>query len=76
MDNDGYHPERDIRQLLDPFEKEHQCHIRVRMIPWLAALQIMYYRRDLLKNAGVDEKTAFLSPAQLVQTLKRLRAGG
>ena len=43
-------------------------------IPWLAAMRAIFYRRDLLEQAGVDEKTAFLSHPQLIQTLERLRA--
>lgn len=42
-------------------------------IPWLADTRLIYYRRDWLKEAGLDEATAFESPANLEQTLERLR---
>lgn len=45
-------------------------------VPWLADLRLIYYRRDLLAQAGVDEQTAFASHSQLLQTLKCLQAGG
>jgi len=45
-------------------------------IPWLAAIRVLYYRRDLLEKAGIDEKTAFGSSSQLTETLNRLQAAG
>ena len=45
-------------------------------IPWLASIRVLYYRRDLLEKAGIDEKTAFGSSSQLVETLNRLQATG
>jgi ABC-type glycerol-3-phosphate transport system substrate-binding protein len=45
-------------------------------IPWLAAIRVLYYRRDLLEKAGIDEKTAFGSSSQLAETLKCLQASG
>jgi multiple sugar transport system substrate-binding protein len=49
---------------------------RVWAIPWLGYTRIIYYRRDLLNKAGIDEKTAFQSNAQLVNTLTRLQEIG
>jgi len=49
---------------------------RMWAIPWLAAVHSTYYRRDLLEQAGIDEKQAFLSPSHLLQTLQRLQACG
>jgi len=146
----GYHPEDVVRPLLNQFEAEHRCRVRVRMIqwetgreeliqfalygkgpavseigttwcpsfismqalrpftsnelaslggasgffpsswqsckllnddrmwaiPWLASVRFIYYRKDLLKQAGLDEKTAFISPSHLVQTLKQLQSKG
>lgn len=43
-------------------------------IPWLADTRLIYYRRDWLEKAGLDETTAFESPANLEQTLERLQA--
>jgi multiple sugar transport system substrate-binding protein len=41
-------------------------------IPWWADTRLLYYRRDILAQAGIDEDTAFTSFAQLEQTLERL----
>ena len=49
---------------------------RVWSIPWFVDMPVIYYRRDLLQKAGVDENTAFQTSAQLEQTLERLRASG
>jgi multiple sugar transport system substrate-binding protein len=49
---------------------------RVWAIPWLGYTRIIYYRRDLLSKAGIDEKTAFQSNAQLLNTLTRLQEIG
>jgi multiple sugar transport system substrate-binding protein len=49
---------------------------RMIAIPWLASVRVLYYRRDLLEKARVDEKTAFQSCSALVNTLERLKAGG
>ncbi len=152
MNSDGYQPEAEIRPLLDQFEAEHRCRIRVIMIPWetgrdelvdialhghgngpdiseigtswcssfsamealrpfspgelismggsaaffpaawrsgqlfgedrmigipwLASVRVLYYRRDLLEKAGIDEKTAFQSFSALVNTLACLKASG
>ena len=45
-------------------------------IPWLADTRVIYYRRDLLAKAQIDERTAFQSQQQLEQTLERLQASG
>lgn len=45
-------------------------------IPWLVDTRLLYYRRDLLAQAGVDEAEAFRSQAALKDTLGRLRAAG
>ncbi len=45
-------------------------------VPWLAETRAIYYRRDLLEAAGVDERTAFQTNAQLEHTLERLKAKG
>jgi multiple sugar transport system substrate-binding protein len=150
MNSDGYEPEKAIRPWLNQFEAEHNCRVRVRMIPWetgraelveialhhkgpdvseigtswcssfssmealrlftpnelpsmggssaffplawrsaqlfgeermmgipwLASVRVLYYRRDLLEKAGVDEKTAFQSCSNLIETLDRLKTSG
>jgi multiple sugar transport system substrate-binding protein len=45
---------------------------RIWAYPWLAYTRVIYYRRDLLKKAGVNEDTAFLSNENLIQTLKKI----
>lgn len=45
-------------------------------IPWLVDTSLLYYRRDLLEQAGVNESTAFQTPQQLEQTLNQLQASG
>jgi multiple sugar transport system substrate-binding protein len=42
-------------------------------IPWLADVRVLYYRRDLLEQAGVDEQNAFESVEALAETLERLQ---
>ena len=45
-------------------------------IPWLVDTRVIYYRRDLLRKAGVDATTAFDTPALMTQALERLRGSG
>jgi multiple sugar transport system substrate-binding protein len=45
-------------------------------IPWFTNLRLFYYRRDLFDRAGVDEKTAFRTPAGFEQALLQLREAG
>jgi multiple sugar transport system substrate-binding protein len=45
-------------------------------IPWLLGARLLYYRRDLIQQAGIDERTAFQSIEQLEQTVNRLHAKG
>jgi multiple sugar transport system substrate-binding protein len=49
---------------------------RIWAIPWLSETRVIFYRRDWLKAAGIDEQTAFLNQAQLENTLERLRENG
>jgi multiple sugar transport system substrate-binding protein len=49
---------------------------RMIAIPWLASVRVLYYRRDLLEKASVDEKTAFQSCSKLIEALNRLKASG
>jgi multiple sugar transport system substrate-binding protein len=49
---------------------------RVWAFPWLAYTRVLFYRRDLLLKAGIDEQTAFRNHASLVQTLVRLKKSG
>jgi len=43
-------------------------------IPWRTDTRVIYYRRDLLHQAGIDEATAFATVNDLRQTLTRLQA--
>ncbi len=45
-------------------------------IPWLADTRVLYYRRDLLQQAGIDESEAFRDHRQLERTLLRLQESG
>ena len=45
-------------------------------IPWLTDTRVLFYRRDLLERAGIDEQTAFRSMDALEDTLRRLQASG
>src|SRR5512136_861613 len=45
-------------------------------VPWLADVRVLFYRRDILKQAGIDEQVAFQTPEALEQTLAQLRASG
>lgn len=49
---------------------------RVWSIPWLTDTRIIYYRRDWLAKAGIDEATAFQTFDRLTETLDCLRASG
>lgn len=45
-------------------------------LPWLGNVRFVFYRQDLLQQAGIDPTQAFRTPAQFVQTLARLQAAG
>src|SRR5262245_17839972 len=45
-------------------------------IPWFVDLRVIYYWRDMLERAGVDEATAFQTPEKLEETFLRLQASG
>jgi multiple sugar transport system substrate-binding protein len=45
-------------------------------VPWLADVRVLFYRRDILKQAGIDEQVAFQTPEVLEQTLAQLHASG
>jgi multiple sugar transport system substrate-binding protein len=49
---------------------------RVWAFPWLAYTRVLYFRRDLLRKAGIDEQTAFTTHNSLVETLERLKESG
>jgi multiple sugar transport system substrate-binding protein len=45
-------------------------------VPWLSESRVIFYWRDMLEHAGVDEAGAFQSFEQMEQTLARLRSHG
>jgi multiple sugar transport system substrate-binding protein len=45
-------------------------------IPWSLDTNLVYYRRDLLAKAGVDESIAFASLKNFTQTLSKLQRAG
>ena len=42
-------------------------------IPWVADTRVVFYRKDVLEQAGIDETTAFKSHAALESTLARIQ---
>jgi multiple sugar transport system substrate-binding protein len=49
---------------------------RVISIPWMFDTRLLYYRRDLLAQAGVPEENAFATPEAMYDTLARLQSRG
>jgi multiple sugar transport system substrate-binding protein len=45
-------------------------------MPWLAGARLLFFRRELLARAGLDERTAFRSADSLRQSLAALQAAG
>jgi multiple sugar transport system substrate-binding protein len=45
-------------------------------IPFNAYTYLVFYRRDLLAKAGVEEQTAFISPEVMLETLAKLKGSG
>ncbi len=48
----------------------------IRAIPWHAETYVIHYRKDLLRQAGIDEATAFGAHAQIDRTAGQLQAFG
>ncbi|MBN1668041.1 MAG: extracellular solute-binding protein, partial [Anaerolineales bacterium] len=49
---------------------------RIWSIPWLAGTRLLYFRKDLLAQAGIDPQAAFSDHYQLFDTLEKLQAAG
>lgn len=49
---------------------------RIVSIPWTLDTRLICFRRDLLKQAGVDEADAFITPESFYTTMLRLQAIG
>lgn len=63
--------------LLPPWKSEEDHTGRtVYSIPYRADARLIYYRRDLLAQAGVDESTAFTTSKRILQTLESLKCTG
>jgi multiple sugar transport system substrate-binding protein len=45
-------------------------------IPWVADPRLLFYWRDMLEKAGIEEQTAFTNAQQMEETLRRLQAKG
>ena len=54
------------------------CHepgeTQILAIPWYLDLRLIYYRRDILQKAGVDESTAFLTSENLLDTMQKVES--
>lgn len=49
---------------------------RLWAIPWVAGTRVLFYRKDILAQAGIDPKSAFGDQQQLEQTLANLKSQG
>lgn len=49
---------------------------RMWAVPYTGNIQLIYYRKDLLQKAGLDETSAFQSHGQIAETVKRLAQCG
>lgn len=47
---------------------------RILSIPWMVDTRVVFYWKDILEQAGIDEATAFNTPAQMEDTLAKLKA--
>jgi multiple sugar transport system substrate-binding protein len=45
-------------------------------IPWSIYTFVIFYRRDLLQHAGVEESTAFSTPETMLETMRALQNSG
>jgi maltose-binding protein MalE len=52
-----------------PWERDS----KVWAIPWLVGTRIIFYWRDMLEQAGIDEQTAFSTPDSVEETMIRLQ---
>jgi multiple sugar transport system substrate-binding protein len=74
----------ELARIGDPLEFVPACwsttHVagsdQVWALPWLAEPFVIHYRKDWLRQAGVDEATAFQTHAHIAQTAARLKANG
>src|SRR6185295_3255397 len=44
-------------------------------VPWVSGARLLYYRRSLLEQAGLDDCDAFVTAEQVERTLASLQAG-
>ncbi|MBN1978381.1 MAG: extracellular solute-binding protein [Anaerolineae bacterium] len=49
---------------------------KVWAIPWLVDTRVVFYWRDMLEEAGIDETTAFVTLAQVEETMAHLQDSG
>ena len=45
-------------------------------VPWISGSRVIYYRRDLLAQAGVNPDTAFANPQSMLEAVVRLHEAG
>lgn len=49
---------------------------KVWAIPWSVYTFVIFYRRDLLKKAGIDEAAAFATPESMLEAFQALQSAG
>lgn len=45
-------------------------------VPWICGSRVLYYRKDLLRKAGVDPEIAFVSPESMLAAVRQLKSEG
>jgi multiple sugar transport system substrate-binding protein len=62
--------------VLPNLQVEYQGRIEYYAAPWSGDSRVVFYRRDLLQKAGIDEETAFTDAEQFDNTLSALQQNG
>lgn len=47
---------------------------RILSIPWMVDTRVIFYWKDILKSANIDEEDAFTTPARMNETLAKLKS--
>jgi multiple sugar transport system substrate-binding protein len=68
--------EKYFASVWDTVAKTKEDASSVYSIPWSADARAIFYRRDMLEKAGIDESQAFVNTEKFEQTLKTLLSKG